>query len=176
MKIRDLELQLFENDIIFAFSGAITYNMLSTVGETMKEDLEDSSDSKELANMYEIFTEMLQNIMNYSAKRNLDTKKGAGTCFVRQNQATKKFTVCAGNMIHIEDEDKIIKKLQKINSLDKDGLKSYYREIRKSGVDAHVLGAGLGLLTIARKADGNLEYNISKVDNEFMYFEICAKV
>jgi len=176
MKIRDLELQLFENDIIFAFSGAITYNMLSTVGATMKEDLEDTSDTKELANMYEIFTEMLQNIMNYSAKRNIDTKKGAGTCFVRQNKTTKKFTVCAGNMIHTEDKNRMTQKLEKINSLDKDGLKAYYKEVRKSGGDAHDLGAGLGLLTIARKAEGKLQYNISQIDDEFMYFEICASI
>lgn len=177
MTIRELELQLTSRDIIFAFSGSVSYAMLSNVSGAVKEELEKNEGSnKELYNVYYIFVELLQNIMNYSSKRIDDQHKGSGTCFVTQDKKTKKYSVCSGNMIDSSDIEMIKKKLDKINSLNPQELRAYFREVRKDGRDVHEKGAGLGFIEIARKADGKLKYDITPIDENSAYFEIHVNI
>lgn len=176
MTIRELELQLTNNDIIFAFSGCISYNLLATVSTAVKENLEESGSNRELYNVYYIFVELLQNIMNYSTKKIGSKDNGVGTCFVARDRDTNKFSICSGNMISCNSENVIREKIDKINSCNKDELKALHKEIRKFGKDVHDKGAGLGLVEIARKSSNKLKYNIASIDGKNSYFEIYVEV
>ena len=177
MTVRDLELELYENDIIFTFSGAISYNVLSAISLSVKDELSGiEGTGKELFNVYYVLVELIQNIMNYSVKRDEDSGNGSGTCFVVHHKSTKKFKVCAGNLISNEQALKITKKIEKINSLDAVELKAYYKELRRSGKDTHDKGGGLGFIEIARKANGKLDFEITKIDSQKSYFEINVNI
>ena len=177
MNVKDLELQLHANNIIFAFSGAISYNVLSAISLSIKGELNNTKGSgKELFNVYYILIELIQNIMNYSYKRDEESNNGSGTCFVIHDKETSKFKVCAGNVVSQEQAVKIKQKLNKINSFDEKELKTYYKELRRSGKDAHDKGGGLGFVEIARKAKGKLDFNITKINDEISYFEINVNI
>jgi hypothetical protein len=173
----ELEEELYNKDIIFAYSGGISYNILSTVSAAVKEDLsKKDANTKELYNVYYIFVELLQNIMNYSAKRKIESNIGSGTCFVTYNKTTNKFSVCAGNMIDSNDAQKIKDKIDKINSLNSEELKAYHKDVRRSGDDTHDKGAGLGFIEIARKSSTKLKYEIREINDHTSYFEIHVNI
>jgi len=177
MKVRDLELELYKEDIIFAFSGAISYNVLSAISLSIKNELSSfESAKKEQFNVYYILIELVQNIMNYSIKRDEDSGNGSGTCFVIHHSKSQKFKVCSGNLVTNTQALKIKEKLNKINSLDEQELKVYYKEIRRSGKDMHDKGGGLGFIEIARKSSAKLDYEITKVDENKSYFEIRVDI
>ncbi len=177
MTVKDLELELYQNDIIFTFSGSISYNILSAISVTMKEELNNrDSPSKELFNVYYVFVELIQNIMNYSINRTKDSDNGSGTCFVIHKKESKKFKVCSGNLVSAEQASKIKEKIDKINSLDEVELKAYYKETRRSGKDTHDKGGGLGFIEIARKSSGKLHYEITPINTIKSYFEISVDI
>ena len=177
MTPKELELELYNNDIIFAFSGSISYKTLSAISISMKDELNSrDGTSKELFNVYYIFIELVQNIMNYSFKRDKDSGNGTGTCFVIHNESSKKFRVCAGNVISQDQANIIETKINKINSLDEPELKAYYKELRRSGKDTHDKGGGLGFVEIARKASGKLDFEITNIDSNTAYFEISINI
>jgi len=177
MTAKDLELTLYKNNIIFSFSGTISYNTLSAISISIKDELNNKEGtSKELFNVYYVFIEMIQNIMNYSVSRDDDGDTGSGTCFVTYDKVTQKFKVCSGNIILPEQAAKISNRIDKINSLDSDELKKHYKEIRKSGKDAHDKGGGLGFIEIARKTSGKLNYSITKINSEKSYFDVCVEI
>jgi hypothetical protein len=177
MKVKELELELYKSDIIFAFSGSISYNVLSAISLSIKDELNRiDGTSKELFNVYYVLIELVQNIMNYSINKDEDSGNGSGTCFIKHHKQSKKFKVCSGNLIANEQVSKIREKLDKINSFDEVGLKAYYKEIRRSGKDSHDKGGGLGFIEIARKTSEKLYYEITKIDNKKSYFEINVNI
>ena len=177
MTVRDLELELYNSDVIFTFSGSISYNTLSAISISIKDELNNRDNTgKELFNVYYVFIELIQNIMNYSIKRDENSGNGSGTCFVIHHQHSKKFKVCAGNIVSSEQARKIEEKLDKINSLDDVGLKAHFKEARRSGQGTHEKGGGLGFIEIARKSSGKLNYQITPIDSTKSYFEISVDI
>jgi len=175
LTIRELELHLYTHDIIFAFSGHVSYAIVSTVSGAVREELGEDGSHKELYNVYYVFVELLTNIMNYSAKRR-NNVSGIGTCFVTQDKESEKYTVSSGNMINCSNENLIREKLDKINALDDTELKAYHKEVRRAGRDKHNKGAGLGFIEIARKVGKTLKYEITKIDENNSYFEIHIEI
>lgn len=177
MTAKELEFLLFDNDIIFSFSGSISYNTLSAISISIKDELNNKEGtSKDLFNVYYVFIELIQNIMNYSINKDDQSETGGGTCFVVYNKKTQKFKVHAGNIMLAQNSNKIKEKIDKINSLDEIQLKAYYKEMRRSGKDTHAKGGGLGFLEIARKSSGQLHYEISPIDSTKAYFEISVDI
>jgi len=178
MSTQAYEASLNKDNIIFAFTGAITYNMLSTLSAAVKEDLQKEESSKAYYNVYAVLVEQFQNIMNYSSKRKTISTKdvGIGTCLIKQVPQTNALVVCSGNEIETKQIDRVIAKLEKINSLNAVEIKAYYKEVRKSGVDSHDTGAGLGFLEMAKKSSAQLKYTITPIDEKISYFELDVAI
>ncbi len=68
------------------------------------------------------------------------------------------------------------KKLEHINTLDKEGLKGYYKELIKSSEISDKGGAGLGFVDIARKSGQKLEFDFEKVNEEYSFFSFKTKI
>lgn len=173
MRLHDIEVELLETDVVYTFSGIVTYNLLTTSSTALRTDLEKlNGTSTKLRNLYAVITEMFQNIMNYSSKTKfIDGKDiGIGTCVVRLRDDG--YIVLMGNQIFKKDEIILKDKLDKIRSLDKDGIKAYYKDVRRSGRDMHSQGAGLGFLEIAKKSVDKLEYHFTNINDDYSYFEL----
>lgn len=67
-------------------------------------------------------------------------------------------------------------RLDKVNMLDKNGLKDYYKEIILSGNVSQKGGAGLGIVNIAKVTENKLEYSFEDVDPLHSYFTLKIKV
>jgi len=65
-------------------------------------------------------------------------------------------------------------KLEKINSLDKEGLKELYKAIIKNTTISEKGGAGLGFVDMARKSGTKLEYEFPEMSTDYAFF--CLKV
>ncbi len=179
MNLYDIEKELYSDDVIFTFSGIVSYNFLTSTSMVIKKDLEASGESsKRMMNLFGITTEMFQNIMNYSAKRaTIDNKTlGIGTCVIKRCENKEYLIISSGNIIFKKDEDKIRKRLDKIISLDKDSLKKFYKEQRRLGSDAHDNGAGLGFIEMAKKSDEKIKYIFDDVDQIHSYFELEVRI
>ncbi len=68
-------------------------------------------------------------------------------------------------------------KLDQINSLDKDGLKTLYKDIIKSGSGlTDKGGAGLGFVDMARKSGQKLEYGFESLGDGHSFFSLKTTV
>jgi len=60
--------------------------------------------------------------------------------------------------------------------LDKDGLKSYYKEVLNNGMMSDKGGGGLGMIDIARKSNRKLNYDFQKVDDNHFFYSLNIKI
>lgn len=82
----------------------------------------------------------------------------------------------SGNTILNEDIVDLKEKLDKIISMNKDELNSYFREVSRKEIDMSNGRAGLGLIQIARKAAGKIEYKFEKIDDSYSYYTLTVTV
>lgn len=86
--------------------------------------------------------------------------------------------------VHLTASNSVVKgkitslkeRLNKVNLLDKVGLKEYYKEIILSGNVSQKGGAGLGIVNIAKVTENKLEYSFEDIDENYSYFTIKIKV
>ncbi len=63
-------------------------------------------------------------------------------------------------------------KLDKVNSLDKDGLKDLYKNTILSGNVSPKGGAGLGIINIAKVSENKVNYTFTAVNDKYSYFTL----
>jgi hypothetical protein len=67
-------------------------------------------------------------------------------------------------------------KLDKINELDKEGLKNLYKEIIKNNKLSDKGGAGLGFVDMARKSGRKLEYEFEPINDSSSFFSLKTTI
>ena len=171
--------QLKEEGIIFSFSGPVSQSLLEGIGETLRQkmNLEETSTTV-TQKVFSIFVELMQNVINYSAEKGLvdenDMDLKFGILIIGKRE--KQFYIQCGNYITKEQKDPLTQKLTKIQNMDHDELKRYYKEQRRKESTGTEKGAGLGFIEMARKATKPLAFDIIPTREEQDFFVVTAEV
>ncbi len=172
---------LSEKGIILSYCGPMVQDSIVGIAATLKDKLTaDSLPASASMAIFSIFIEQIQNAMYYSAEREIIpeeivTNSSSGV-FVIGQTGNAYFMQC-GNYVKNSQIQRLTDSINYINSLNKDELKAYYRERRKSDNDnPESRGAGLGLIEIARRATSPLKFEFSQLDNEYSFFSLYATV
>jgi hypothetical protein len=172
----DFRNQFQAQGITFCYSGFMTEDLLLGIGTTIKKKLEMSElDKKKCKTVFSVFVEQMQNVIRYSAERethfdNTDMSYG----IMAVGDVDGKVFVTCGNMVQAADAQHLKAGLDKIKSLDKDGLKALWKETLKGDTPEGSKGAGVGFIDIARRAEGGIEYGFVPVDATRFFFTIKA--
>lgn len=154
-----------DHHIILTFKGALSQEILVEIGSIIKSKL---IIDKQIKKIFAVFVEMAQNIMHYSDEKEVDLKSGkeTGIGIVLFTHDEDRYLISSGNFVQNDKADKIVNKLEFVNSLDSDGLKKAYNEQIRTPRSSESKGAGLGFIEIARKSSSKIIYSIEKVNEE----------
>ncbi len=174
----DFKRSLDNKGIMVSFCGFVSEGILFSLGEALRQKMSiDETDSNTAKKVFSVFVEQAQNIIRYSADRIdvSDERKielGSGTITVGQEDG--KFFVVCSNTVEKNDVPLLKNRLEHIKSLDKDGLKAYYKEKLKEEPEEQSKGASIGLIEIARRASEPIEFDFADIDDKSSFF--CLKV
>jgi len=120
--------------------------------------------------IFSLIIEALQNIRLHGEF----TAEGeqASFYFIAKNDDI--FRIITANIIHKDVIEKVQARVDKINSLDRVGLKTFYMETLTDGHRSSKGGAGLGFITVAMKAKSNLDYSFEPLDKSYSRFEMSC--
>ena len=176
MNINEVQ-KMVENDgiIFLSYGGYLSQTLISGMTEALEREAEDNGINMSASNnMFTIFIELSQNIMNYSKSLESSGVKPQGLILVSKDNDLN-YHIHSQNIVSLNDKEKIEPKLEEIQSLDKDGLKKRYRELRKSGQNTHGKGGGIGFYEIAKKCD-SIEYDFTPISEDRYYFHIKTNI
>jgi hypothetical protein len=159
-----------KNDVIMVYEGEfsqeITKSFLSMTESNFKtENVNDAIIKK----VYNIMTEALQNICKHEFKVDDENMDKTKSLFIISEKELE-YQIITGNAIKEKVINVIKEKIEKVNSLDQEGLKSLYKEARLNSTISEVGGAGLGFIDIARKSGNKISYHFSPVNQDIFYF------
>jgi hypothetical protein len=151
------------------FDPALTDKILALAETNMNLIGEISKTQKKV---YFVMVESLQNITRH---QDVGQKQDNQAFFVVQNKDGK-YGMASGNVIENENIVSLQEKLDKINSLDPDALKAYYKDVLENTGLSEKGGAGLGLIEIARRSGSKLFYNFKQLNETLSYFYFKSKI
>jgi len=169
--VHKLETMLQEDGIVFlTYGGFLTQPLIVAMTDALEKEAESSDLSMKVShNIFTVFIELSQNMMNYSKKMEKEGVDPKGLILVGKNSAGE-YYVMSQNILDEDDKNKIEPKLKLLTKSTKDEIKKLYREIRKNGSQAHEKGGGIGFYEIAKRCE-KISYEFQKIENGKYYFK-----
>lgn len=180
MDIEAVKSLIQRDGIVFlTYGGFLSQTIIVGMTEALEKEAEHSEISVgESADIYTIFIELAQNMMNYSKSIDESSTKNRSEGLIivgRVDNNDIHYYVLSQNVIALADKEKIEPKLKEIDNMNKDELKKRYRELRKSGKDTHEKGGGIGFYEIAKRSD-KIEYSFKAINSQKYYFQFKAYI
>lgn len=158
-----------ESITLVDYEGAITFGTIEMLLSKLRNTQEFQDLNKPIRKrLYGIFVESIDNIYKYAAK--MPGKKGPQPK-ISVKKKNDLYMVTAGNLVKNDDVGDISFKLDRVNQLDVEALKSLYEEVINKEPRSTDTGAGLGLITMALRTEQDIDFGFEVVDSNYSFFE-----
>ncbi len=175
--IFDLHKLMIERKIILVYEGEFTQEITKSVLSMAERNLESFGEEESIKRkVFNVMVECLQNICKHTEDTQFSfSDLRTGAVFMIGLEFNE-YIIISGNPMSNEFVPNLESKLEKINSLDKDGLKALYKEIITTGSISDKGGAGLGFVDMARKSGQKLEFSFEPIDDNYTFFSLKTKI
>lgn len=168
----DLNIQA-DGKIIVSHFGEFSQDLVNSLSTSIEDMMLDSGDKKiAVKRMYSVLVEGLQNIRIHG-KRDKDGNQ-VSFLIVLQNEFDYKVTF--GNLVSIENQDKLTTRIDELNKMSADQIKALYLETLTNGIMSSKGGAGLGFITMALKSNQGISYEAVQVSEDLVFFTQAIQI
>jgi len=166
-----LHRSVVEEQMEFLYKGHITVDVVNVLLEIVKKKFQEFKIEYSLRKkIYNIAVECLENVSDHGVS---STERDSIFIIGKLDGI---FFIGTGNIINKSITVELENSLNKINGLDKEGLKSLYKKIISDQIDSNSNDVGLGLIDIALKANNKIDYQIKPVDEMQDFFSFQVKI
>lgn len=170
---------LDEQGIFFCFSGPISQTLLMEVGDTLRNKMAREKTSPSIIlKVFAMFVEQAQNIIHYSAEEvaSHESDDGLRNGIIVVGYDNVHHYVLCGNMVENADVSILSEQLDKLQIMDKEQLKAYYKEQRRKAPHEKSKGAGLGFIELARRSVTPIQFDFRKIDENQSFFSLKTEI
>lgn len=164
-----------KGDIILAFKGNISSDLITDVLEIIESKLFYSKENPKISKkIYNVLVECLQNLYHHSEpspNANIEIDNNFGI-FILSKIQDNSYRISTGNFVKNEKIDLLANKIDKLNSLSNEELKSLYKLILNNQDFTEKGGGGLGMIDIARKTGNKINYEFYNYTNNLSFFNL----
>lgn len=177
----DLYTRIYNENIMLMYKGAVTFDLVTSIIETLDRKVSAIEVNKKVQKMfYSAAVECIHNLYHHMEDvkgkfkeiSEHDARSGMITVLVKE----KYYNILTGNFIPTRNTYNLKEKIDEVNSTDKEGLRTLYKETLSNGEFSEKGTAGLGLIQLARKTGEKLNYRFDKVNGEYSYFTFQIKI
>lgn len=178
MDIAEIHQIIKKDGIVFlSYGGFLSQALISAMTEALEKETQAYDISLGVSsNIFTVFIELSQNMMNYSksiAPSNTEVTP-EGLILVSRDQKEHYF-IDSQNIVSLEDMELIKPKLEEIKNMDKDSIKKRYRELRRSGKHTHGKGGGIGFYEVAKRCE-EISFDFKRINEDKFYFHIRTRI
>ncbi len=174
--IYDLHRTMLAQKLILVYQGEFTQESTKSILAMAERNLDTTGeDSSIRRKVFNVMVEALQNIVKHTDEM-VDAETRSHAAIFLIGRETKCYSIMSGNPIRKSNIPRLTATLEKINQLDKEGLKEMYKNIIKNTTISEKGGAGLGFVDMARKSGDKLEYQFPEMNAEYAFFSLKVNV
>lgn len=172
--IYELHKTMIQNNLILVYEGEFTQEITKSVLAMAERNMDSIGEESGIKRkVFNVMVECLQNIVKHAdeAGQSYEDKLKSNAIFMIGKQEDQ-YIITSGNALVNDKVPLLQEKLEKINSLDKEGLKALYKEIIKTGDLSDKGGAGLGFVDMARKSGQKLLFDFAAINDKYSFFAL----
>lgn len=172
-----LQQEMDAEGVILSFRGAVTQEVIISLGDALKKQVEIKSNNMSTnMKVFSAFIELVQNIDRYSGDRRQSPPQGDVSygIFVIGFKDDNYFLRC-GNIIEQAHRQELEELLCKLEAMDRQELKAFYKEQRRKPAGEQSLGAGLGFIELARNSK-SMEHFFTPTDQGQVFFSVHVTI
>ncbi|HPW65911.1 MAG TPA: SiaB family protein kinase [Salinivirgaceae bacterium] len=181
-----MELQLntqfikdIEGEVVFSFQGEINSDDVTDILDTLEIKLDNINlDTKTRKRVFYVVVELVQNLFHHSCPIYLNgnrDKEVRLSSFVVALSGNF-LSIITGNFVNEKKINEIARRIDNINSYTKEELKNHYKQVLTNQVFSDKGGGGLGMIDVARKADGKFKYGFESYKNNMVFFQLQVNI
>lgn len=177
LDIKDYYQRTLSDAVVMAYKGAASGDLLNgmmSVVQTRLEDLEPKSGLKK--RVFSILVEMLQNIYHHFGDLDAEQVHEDDSIVFLLWKNESGYVIITGNYVFNSDMLVLKQRIDNTNALSPEELKAKYREVLDNQTFSDKGGAGLGIIDIARKSGGKLEYDFKYCNDKYSFFSLTVKI
>ena len=168
-----------DGEVLLAYKGSITAQLITNVlgvVETKLDHVIDKSITKK--KIYNVLVESLQNLYHHVDDLPSEFNSGLDIHFgiFVVSKIDDQYQIRTGNFIKTEKIKSLQERLDKIKSLSRDELKELYKFVLNNQKFSDKGGGGLGLIDIARRTEGNVDYEFNDYNTNYSFFTLNIKI
>lgn len=177
MDINNIQKIVKSNGIVFlSYGESISQSLISAMTEALEKEAEEQNINMGISsNLFTIFVELSQNMMNYSKSKDENCTKIVPGGLIIVSKDEDNYYIHSQNVVSAADKEKIEPKIIEVQNLDRDAIRKRYRELRKSGQNTHEKGGGIGFYEIAKRCNG-IEYSFEPINKSKELFYIKTRI
>jgi len=158
-------------EVIIEFEGAISFDIMERLLSRLKAARQFNELRKPVRKrVYGTVVESIDNIFKYAVPEDSLVVDMQRPPIVKVSEKEGKFIVTAGNLVKNSQIDGLKNKLNRVNEMDDEELKSLYEQVINKEATDQDRGAGLGLITMALRTDEKICYYFDPAGPGYTYF------
>ncbi|ASB49042.1 SiaB family protein kinase [Alkalitalea saponilacus] len=163
------------NEINLVYEGEVTQEITKTFTSLTEKSLSKSAESNTVQKkVFNVMVECLQNISKHADSLSDEESERRGIVMVSKGDDS--YNIITGNIIKNERVPGLKESLEHINSLDKAGLSTLFKQQIKESTISDKGGAGLGLIDIAKKTGSKLSYQFKELNDQVSFFILTSTI
>ncbi len=168
------------NNIMLSFKGDISSELLTSILQIMESKMENLSEPPKMRKkVYNVLVECLQNLYHHMDEVPVEAGNGDEndrSAIFMIGKVGDNYRIVTGNYMYTKNVSKLRNRIDTVNSMNRDELKAYYKEVLNNGEMSAKGGGGLGMIDISRKSGQKLDYNFMSVDESCSFFTLNIKI
>jgi len=163
-----------DDRIIISFHGAVSQQLIIDFGQLLAGSVE--PDASMRARLMSVFVELTENIQRYSVEKEpcVQGQRGVGVILALMNGGA--LEIKAGNRANQSDAETLKARIDELTKVPADELRGLYRKQRRESSQRTEGSAGLGLIEIARRVEGNLTCDLEPLSAEESFVTLHARL
>ena len=163
-----------KDHIVFAYKGEINPDLLEAVYSMLENHFEEKNiTTLAKKKFFQVLIESLQNVLHHQVlPEQTDEITGVQTGFLIKINKDENYSIVTGNLIKNSSISRLQEKLEEVNNLTSENLKLHYQQALAKSEFSDKGGAGLGIIEMARKSGHKLQYEFTRINNEYSFFSL----
>jgi len=150
-------LRMHKKGTLMSYKGVFSYPVIVELSQHIRYDIKLATNLKE--KLFSIFVELAQNVSSYSQEQvNLaQNQRSAGIGSFHLLESSDFIYINTTNPINKEQLDRLRERIEKINELDRKGLRSLKMDFRQQAINSRFNSGNVGLVEVALKSGNPIE-------------------
>lgn len=169
---------MVSNKIILVYEGEVNQDITKAFTALTQKNLdEDNVTSLPIKKrVYHVMVECLQNIGKHSDNIESGEPETPGSGIFMVSRSEEGYSVITGNPVANTKIPDITEMLNKVNSMDAEQIKAYYKEKILASRISEKGGAGLGFIDIVKKTGNKIEFHFATINDVTSFFIVKTRI